>query len=261
MTCKRILLFLYMTLLLCKGFAQDRSSSLIYNSSVVTNKAWGRDIVMRYEPSGTIYNDRGTVGSAAEVQAANVVADNAAEMADAAHTSMTNQVKRLEDAASTASTNAVAIALIVRPETTRTNLTLYVVKTETDGIVDTQWVWCNWDIDFPPNRFVKYETFGQTATQKFKWDDWSQKTNLTVNGRTWNGCHRGTVTRPTWAQGGSCLDCPNDRLGGPSGFDFGDLTITVGGRTPYTGFVTNNLTGEVLYFDQGFNKGNPEEGL
>ena len=38
-------------------------------------------------------------------------------------------------------------------------------------------------------------------------------------------------------------------------------SVTVGGRTPYTGFVTNNLTGEVLYFDQGFNKGNPEEGL
>lgn len=257
-------IFLNAILLPAVALAQlgaDRSSSVAYNSSVVTNKAWERNVVMRHEPTGTIYNDRGTVGSAAEVQAANVVADNAAEMADAAHTSMTNQVKRLEDAAGTASTNAVAVALIVRPETTRTNLTFYVVKTETDGIVDTQWVWCNWDIDFPPNRFVKYETFGQTATQKFKWDDWSQKTNLTVNGRTWNGCHRGTVTRPTWAQGGSCLDCPNDRLGGPSGFDFGDLTITVGGRTPYTGFVTNNLTGEVLYFDQGFNKGNPEEGL
>ena len=254
-------IFLNAILLPAVALAQlgaDRSSSIAYNSSVVTNKAWERNVVMRHEPTGTIYNDRGTVGSAAEVQAANVVADNAAEMADAAHTSMTNQVKRLEDAASTASTNAVAIALIVRPETTRTNLTFYVVKTETDGIVDTQWVWCNWDIDFPPNRFVKYETFGQTATQKFKWDDWSQKTNLTVNGRTWNGCHRGTVTRPTWAQGGSCLDCPNDRLGGPSGFDFGDLTITVGGRTPYTGFVTNNVSGEVLYFDQGFNKGNPE---
>lgn len=78
-------------------------------------------------------------------------------------------------------------------------------------------------------------------------------------GRTWQGCHVCTVTRPTWAQGATCLDLPNDKLGGPQGFDFGDLTLTVGGRTPYTGFVTNNITGEVLYFDQGFNKGNPVE--
>ena len=156
---------------------------------------------------------------------------------------------------------ALALALIVRPETTRTNLTFYVVKTETDGHTDTQWVWCNWDLAMAPNRFVVYETFGKCATNKFNWTDWNAKMNVTVNGRTWQGCRKGTVTRPDWARGESCLDLPNDRLGGPQGFDFGDLTITVGGRTPFTGFVTNNVSGEVMYFDQGFYKGNPTEGL
>lgn len=261
MTCKRIRLFLYMTLLSCTSFAQDRTSSLVYNSNVVTNRGWERSVVMRHEPTGAIYNDKRTVGSGAELRAADVAADAAAGIAEAAHDSMTNQVKRLDDVAATASTNALALALVIRPETTRTNLTYYVVKTESNGIVDTQWVWCNWSIDFPPNRFVVYQTFGQCSTNKFTWTDWSETTNVTVNGRTWYGCHKGTVTRPTWAQGASCLDCPNDTLGGQSGFDFGDLTITVGGRTPYTGFVTNDLTGEVFYFDQGFYKGNPEEGL
>ena len=236
----------------------DRSSSVAYNSNVITNRAWKRDVVMRHEPSGEIYNDQGKVGSASEVAAANEVADSAADVASAAHDSMTNAVRRLDEAGASASTNALAIALVVRPETTRTNLTFFVVKTESNGIVDTQWVWCNWAIDFPPNRFLVYQTFGQCSTNKFEWDEWTTVTNLTVNGRTWNGCHKGHVTRPAWAQSKSCLDLPNDRLGGPSGFDFGDLTLTVGWRTPFTGFVTNNVSGEVLYFDQGFNKGNPE---
>lgn len=239
----------------------DRASSVAYNSNVITNRAWERNVVMRHEPTGTIFNDKRTVGSGAELYAAGVAADNAAEIAESARESMTDQIARLDSAAGSASTNALALALVVRPETDRTNLTFYVVQTVTDGYTDTQWVWCNWAIDFPPNRFVVYQTFGQCATNKFNWADWSQTTNLTVNGRTWNGCHKGTVVRPTWARGGSCLDLPNDRLGGPSGFDFGDCTITVAGRTPYTGFVTNNVTGEVIYFDQGINKGYPEEGL
>ena len=257
--CIHFQLLLCMMLMSCTCGAQVRSSSLVYNSSVVTNKAWRRDVVMRHEPTGTIYNDSKKVGSAAELSAATATAEAAADLAEAANTSMTNQLKRLDDAASTASTNCLALALVVRPETSRTNLTFYVVKTETDGVTDTQWVWCNWSLSFAPNRFVVYQTFGQCVTNKFSWTDWSQTTNVTVNGRTWYGCHKGTVTRPEWARGGSCLDLPNDRLGGPQGFDFGDCTITIGGRTPYTGFVTNNITGEVLYFDQGINKGSPED--
>lgn len=256
--CKRFRLFLYMSLLTCICFAQDRSSSVAYNSNVITNRAWKRDVVMRHEPTGEIYNDSGKVGSAAELAAADEAAESAADIAGAAHDSMTNQAERLVVASASASTNALALALVVRPEMSRTNLTFYVVKTETDGVTDRQWVWCNWAIDFPPNRFVVYQTFGQCVTNKFAWTDWSVSTNITVNGRTWKGCHEGTVTRPTWAQSKSCLDLPNDTLGGPAGFDFGDLTLTVGGRVPFTGFVTNNLSGEVLYFDQGFNKGNPE---
>ena len=197
---KRAIIF---ALLPLAGVAQDRAAGIVYNSSVVTNAAWKRDVVMRHAPTGEIYNDQGRVGSASEVAAANVAADGAADMAESAHGSMTNQVRRLDVAAASASTNALALALVVRPETSRTNLTFYVVKTETDGYVDTQWVWCNWAIDFPPNRFVVYQGFGQCVTNKFTWTDWSAATNVTVNGRTWQGCHRGTVTRPDWARGAS----------------------------------------------------------
>ncbi len=241
------------------ALAQDRATGVIYSSGVVTNKAWARAVVMRHEPTGEIFNDNGTVGRAADVAAANQTADEAAGIAEAANTSMTNEVKRLDAAAASASTNALALAFVVRPETTRTNLTYFVVQTTTDGVRDTQWVWCNWDLAIAPNRFVVYQTFGQCTTNKFEWTDWTAKTNVTVNGRTWQGCRKGTVVRPEWARGKSCLDLPNDRLGGPTGFDFGDMTLTIGGRTPFTGFVTNNISGEVLYFDQGINKGTPPE--
>ena len=243
----------------CAQLGASATTNRVFTSETIEERAWRRDVVMRHEPTGEIFNDSRTVGSAAEVRAADAAAESAADMADGAHSAMTNEVRRLDEAAAGASTNALALALVVRPETSRTNLTFYVVQTTTDGAVDTQWVWCNWDLAMAPNRFVVYQTFGRCSTNKFNWTDWSQTTNITVNGRTWNGCHKGTVLRPTWAQGGSCLDLPNDRLGGPSGFDFGDLTITVGGRTPYTGFVTNGITGEVIYFDLGFYKGNPEE--
>lgn len=245
----------------CAQLGASATTNRVFTSETIEERAWRRDVVMRHEPTGEIFNDSRTVGSAAEVRAAEAAAESAADMADGAHTAMTNEVRRLDEAAAGASTNALALALVVRPETSRTNLTFYVVQTETDGAVDTQWVWCNWDLAMAPNRFVVYQTFGRCSTNKFNWTDWTAKTNVTVNGRTWIGCRKGTVTRPDWAAGGSCLDLPNDRLGGASGFDFGDLTITVGGRTPYTGFVTNGVTGEVLYFDQGFYKGNPEEGL
>ena len=244
------------------AFAQlgaTATTNRVYVSETIVEPAWKRQVVMRDDETGEIFNDAGAVGSAADVVATGEAIRRAGDLADAARVSMTNQTRRLEDASAAAATNAIGLALVVRPETTRTNLTFYVVKTETTGSVDTQWVWCNWNIDFPPNRFVVYQTFGQCSTNKMTWTDWTNTVTVTVNGRTWSGCHVGTVDRPGWAVGKACLDLPNDRLGGPSGFDFGDLTLTVAGRTPFTGFVTNGVTGEVLYFDQGFNKGNPED--
>ena len=61
---RRALLFI---LLPFAVVAQDRAAGIVYNSTVVTNNAWKRDVVMRHEPTGEIYNDQGKVGSAAEV--------------------------------------------------------------------------------------------------------------------------------------------------------------------------------------------------
>ena len=244
----------------CCAFGQDRATgtNVVITSGTVEEPAWKRRVVMQ-SGTGEIMNDGGAVGSAAESAAAGEAADHAADISDAAHSAMTNAVRVLTDASADAATNAVALALVVMPETSRSNLTAYVVKTETDGVTDTQWVWYNRQIDLAPNRYVVYQTYDRAATNKVEWADWTATTNVTHNGRTWEGCHVCTVLRPIWAQGGACLDLPNDRLGGPSGFDFGDLLLTVGGDPAYTGIVSNGVTGAVLYFDNGFCKGSPTE--
>ena len=239
-------------------FAQDRAAGIVYNSAVVTNRAWRRDVVMRHEPTGEIFNDSGKVGDAAASVAAGQAADGAAEISDAANAAMVEALQTLDAAREDAATNAVALALVLVPETSRTNLTAYVVKTETDGVTDTQWVWFNRKIDLEPNRYVVYQTHDRAATNKVTWANWTNAVSVTQNWRTWQGCHVCTVTRPTWAQGAPCLDLPNDRLGGADGFDFGDLLLTMGGQPLYTGLVTNGVTGAVLYFDNGFCKGSPK---
>ena len=234
------------------------TTNIVITSETITEPAWKRQVVMQDGATGEIMNDSGAVGSAAESAAAGDAAERAAEIGDAANEAMTNALQTLVAAQADAATNAIALALVIMPETSRTHLTAYVVKTETAGAVDTQWVWYNRQIDLAPNRYIVYQTQDRAATNKAEWVDWQTPTNLTHNGRTWEGCHVCTVTRPTWAQGVKCLDLPNDRLGGPSGFDFGDLLLTVGGDPAYTGIVSNGVTGAILYFDNGFCKGTPQ---
>lgn len=241
------------------AFAQDRASgtNIVITSETIEEPAWRRRVVMQSGATGKIMNDGGAVGSAAESAASGAAAEHAAEISDAANVAMTNALQVLVDAGKNAATNAIGLALVVLPETSRTNLTAFVVKTETDGYVDTQWVWFNKRLDLEPNRFVVYQTYDRAATNKVSWTDWTNTVTVVHNGRTWEGCHVCTVNRPTWAYGVPCLDLPNEKFGGPGGFDFGDMLITIGGVPAYTGFVTNGITGAVMYFDNGFLKGEP----
>lgn len=256
---KRIAILLICAAVVPAVLAQDRAAgtNVVVTSETIEEPAWKRRVVMQ-NGAGQIINDVGTVGSAAATAAAGAAAEHAGEISDAAKVAMTNAMRILTEAGENAATNAIGLALVLMPETSRTNLTAYVVKTETDGVTDTQYVWFNKQIDLEPNRYVVYETYGRASTNKVTWANWTNAVTVTHNGRTWEGCHVCTVQRPLWAQGGACLDMPNDRLGGLSGFNFGDLLLTMDGEPLYTGFVTNGTTGAVLYFDNGFNMGEIE---
>lgn len=235
------------------------TNNVIVSSNIV-EKAWKRDVVMKNQ-AGEIINDSNQVGDKSKVAAADVTAEKAGEISIAAREAMETALSSLDEAKKSMATNALALAFVVPPETTRSNLTAYVVKTEVinGGLQDRQYVWFSHDIALAPNRFVVYETYGQCSTNKVKWLNWKESVDITVNGRTWRGCKVCDVSRPSWAVGESCLDLPNDTLGGPDGIDFGDILITVGGVPAVTAFVTNNITGEVAYFDNGFFKGFKKE--
>ena len=233
----------------------DVQTNITITSGTVEIPAWKRRVVTQID--GEIKNDAGTIGDAAVSAATGEMAEGAQEIADAADEAMRESLATLDEAKGSAATNAISFALAIAPETTRSNLTAFVVKEDTidGGATDRQWVWFSHDLAMKPVRYVVYSTFDRAVTNQAEWVNWTNKVTVTENGRTWTGCHVCTVSRPAWARGVNCLTKPNDRLGGPGGFDFGDMVLTSGGRPYLTQYVTNSITGEVIYFDNGAIKG------
>ncbi len=237
------------------GATGSATNTVLY-SDVRTENAWKRQVVMQ-DADGEFFNDEGQVGELARVTAADEAATNAQSVAASARVAMTNALARLDEAAAGMATNAVGLAVVIAPETSRTNLTMFVVDEWTDGETDTQLVWINRELDLEPNRYVVYEGYGLSQTSKVTWTSWSAPTNVTVNGRTWTGCRKCTVSRPAWAKDKTCLTNPNEsKFGGANGFDFGDLVLTMGGTPLDTCILTNKADAtDVIYFDNGFFKG------
>ena len=237
------------------GEAKSGGTNRVVTSKIMTERGWRRDIVT-VDEQGQIHNDGGKIAQTAETEAINEVADSAGEIADAAQASMTDSMDVLYSKTNHMATAGLGIALVFAPETDDINVRGFVVKTETEGrSTDVQWVWYNNALSLAPNRFVTYETYDKAEKVKVNWGKWDAAgTNLTVNGRVWSGCHRCTVTRPSWAVGKSCLDCPNETWGGENGMEWGDLTLTHGDIPYFTGYVTNSVDGLVAYFDNGFLK-------
>lgn len=236
--------------------AGDTQTNVV--SEVRVSTYWHRRVVMRDE-QGVITNDGGLVADKAATAAIDEAADAAAEISDAALGSLNETRQKLKDASVNAATNAHMFALHIAPSTTSDNMVGYVVKTETVGGVDRQWVWYSHEIAVAPNRYVSYETYGLASTNKCNWVDWNSSTNVTVNGKTWAGCKVCTVQRPSWAVGKTCVDCPNEKWGGANGMDFGDISVLVNNEATFSGTLTNKYdSADVIYFDNGFYKPTPE---
>lgn len=252
-------LFLVLCFLALPAAAQLGASTEVHvTSSNVLERAWRRDVVMT-TPDGSIIGDGGRVASAAETTAIDTVASNATDIATSATNALHTALQDLYGHTNQMATAAQSFALVLPPENDRATLTGYVVDESTDGVTDTQWVWYNRVLSLKPTRWVAYEYYGGAATQKCEWVSWtSNGVSRTVNGTTWNGVHQCTVQRPTWARGVACLSERNDRLGGQSGFDFGDMLLTLnqGADTAFTGFITNSVATPKVeaYFDNGFLK-------
>lgn len=238
-------------------YAGDKGSGTnrVVTSKIITEKAWVRKVVT-VDQNGQIHNDDGKIAQTAETSAINEVAENAAQISDAATASMNSSLEYLLTKTNNMASAGLGIAIAFPPETDDQNLRGFVVLTEYENGKDIQYVHYNTELSLAPNRTVCYETYGQKtmvkAAWKPKWD--AAGTNMVVNGRTWSGVHRCEIDRPAWCLGKSCLDLPNETWGGDGGMEWGDMVLTHGGIPYFTGYVTNDVDRLVAYFDNGFLK-------
>lgn len=243
-----------------KAFAEEtnsaESASVKTNTWVVSNtiesKAWTRQAVLA-TPSNTIMDLSGVFVGAAEASVQSNAAERVSEVSQAAIEGVRASFASLYAVTGQVPKVAYHVSLSIAPQSATKALQGYVVKEETDGVTDTQWVWYSHALPAAPIRRVEYVTPSGRFSQSVVWDTWNA-TGVTVtasNGRVWEGCHRCTVTRPVSARNIPGLTRKNERFGGANGFDFGSALVTVGGRPTRTGSVTNDITGEVWRFDNG----------
>jgi hypothetical protein len=226
-------------------------TNLVIKSDTVESLGWTRQAVM-VTPSNRVMDPSGKLVEAAEASVQSNEAERISAVADAAVAGMRDAFDALYAVTGMVSDIAYHVAVTLPPGDAPASLQGFVVKEETDGLVDTQWVWYSQGLAAPPVRRVEYTTPSGVFSQPVTWIGWKNDgETVAANGRTWNGCHRCEVVRPVAARNLPALTRKNEIFGGSGGFDFGAALVTVGGKAAFTGSVTNELTGEVLKFDNG----------
>ena len=237
------------------GDASVPDAAAITNINIVSDefhsKAWTRQAVMA-TPSNTIMDLSGVFVGAAEAAVHSNEAERITAVSEAAINGVRESFKALYAVTGKVAKTAHHVALVIPPANSPASLQGFVVKEQTDGVTDTQWVWYSHRLPAAPIRYVEYVTPKGSYSANVQWVSWNADgEDIEVNGRTWKACHRCTVTRPQAARGLPSLTRQNERFGGANGFDFGAAVVTVGGRLTRTGAVTNDITGEVVWFDNG----------
>lgn len=228
-------------------------------SNTTNSPAWTRQAVMARD-NNAIIDPSGVFVSTAETAAQSNAVNRLQDVCDAAIEGMARAVGSLEAVTNQVPETAYHVAVAIPPPTAPASLMGFVVKEETDGTTDTQWVWYSHRLGRKPIRRVVYRTPSGDFSQNVEWVDWNADgETITAHGRTWNGCHKCTVTRPTAARGISAVTRLNEVFGGESGWSFGGVTVTVGGRTAVTTNLVGKTTGRVMIIDNGFLKTETKE--
>lgn len=220
-------------------------------SDTAVSKAWTRQAVMA-TPSNRVMDLSGKIVEAAEAAVQSNEAERISAVSDAAISGVRTAFQALYAVTGNIPETAYHVALTLPPGVAPASLMGYTVKEETDGVTDTMWVWYSQTLAAAPVRHVEYWTPAGRFSQPVTWIGWtSEGETLEIDGRTWTGCHKCTATRPESARNVRLLTRNNETFGGPGGFDFGAALVTVGGVAAWTGVLTNDVTGEVLTFDNG----------
>lgn len=225
---------------------------LISNSTNV--KAWTRQAVM-VKPDKTIIDTSGTFVEAATAAAQSNTVDKLSAISDAAKAGMEEAIGALEAVTNQVPPTAYHVTLSIPPPVAPAALMGFVVKEISDGTIDTQWVWYSHRLARKPIRRVVYKTPSGEYSQNSEWENWdADGETVEAFGRTWQGCHKCTILRPTSARGISAVSRLNEVFGGDNGFDFGGMAVLVNGRPAITTNLVNAATGETMRIDNGFIK-------
>jgi hypothetical protein len=233
------------------GFSPHTVTNINIVSDSVESRAWTRQAVM-VSPSDRVMDLSGAIVAAADAAVQSNEAERVAAVSDAAIEGMKSAFGALYAVTGNVPDVAYHVALAIAPIGSERSLTGFVVKEETDGVTDTQWVWYSHALAAPPVRHVEYTTPNGVFNQSVAWINWNADgETLVVDGRTWKGCHKCTIPRPVSARNLPALTRQNEIFGGLNGFDFGSAVVTVGGKPAFTGTVSNDVTGATLRFDNG----------
>lgn len=222
-------------------------TNLVIKSDTMESLGWSMQTLFG-TPDGKLIDNSGKVASHADAAAIEAAAEAVGEISLAVNAEWDKSINRLNEAVEGMAKYARGYALAIAPEKERVNLTGFVVAESSDGTNDTQWVWYNYEMRVAPVRWVEYAGDFETQTVKAVWADWTAK-GEEKNG--WSGVHKCTVKRPTWARGVPCVTKPNEIFGSNNGFTLGAAVLTLDGKPPFTGYVTNAVYGVVEYYDQG----------
>jgi hypothetical protein len=252
---------LALTLILCAKVskADEPETAAVTNTWIVSNstnvKAWTRQAVMVKSDKKTIIDYSGTFVDAATAAAQSNTIDKVTGLSEAAKAGMDEAIDGLEAVTNQVPPNAYHVAVSIPPPTAPAALMGFIVKQETDGKTDTQWVWYSHRLTRKPIRRIVYKTPSGEYSQNVEWVNWNADgETIEAYGRTWQGCHKCTIPRPKAAQGISAVSRLNEVFGGDSGFDFGGILVTVNGRPSITTNLVNAATGETMRIDNGFIK-------
>lgn len=255
----KVIFYLLAICLSFAAFANEPETAAVTNTWLVSNstnvKAWTRQAVMVKSDKKTIIDYSGTFVDAATAAAQSNTIDKIAGLSEAAKAGMDVAIDGLEAVTNQVPPNAYHVAVSIPPPTAPAALMGFIVKQETDGTIDTQWVWYSHRLTRKPIRRVVYKTPTGEFSQNVVWVNWdADGETIEAYGRTWQGCHKCTVPRPKAAHGISAVSRLNEVFGGESGFDFGGVLVMVNGRPAITTNLVNAATGETMRIDNGFIK-------
>ena len=237
-------------------------TNIVIESDVKESLGYTRQVLM-VDQNTNLVDRSGVVVTKAETVALDLAADEVKTVADATIEGTETALDDLYGKTNTMAKFSKNYQLYFPPETTRSNLTFYVAKEDTDRTNDWQWVWINFRLTMKPIRPVAYCYGSQTQEVKSIWfkangtEGWEPDGVSVVDefGQTWNGCHKCKLPRPAWAVGKRCYSRKNDRIGEHGGFSLGDANMTVDHIVPVTGVFTNYINHCIEYINNGYPTG------